>query len=253
VQSQLNKFKLQDVNLSNQSMENLKHFVESQKNINKVTIYIFEMGTNRSMLVPLFTQLLNLDSLVFFKIAMDDARTYLPADKINNRHVQALYIDNKDDVDFSHCVRLFPSFTRFEVNLGMLVYSNHAISSINELENLRELTISALYFDDDGNWNENYLQQLCIKNLKKISFRAYRLRIKHRIKNFEAFVKNHPNLKEFKMETSDFEFGILEVIVKNLRHLEKLVILTDNTTFAWNRDDISRMRGDKGSKLSKLC
>ncbi len=252
VQSQLNKFKLQDLNLNNQSMENLKRFVESQKNINTVTIYIFEME-DRLMLIPLFTLLLNLDSLVFFKIAMDDAIAYLPADKINNRHVQALYIDNMDETNFAHCFRLFPSFTRFEANLAILVHSSDAVSSVNQLENLRELRISARYFDDDGNWNENYLKQLRIKNLEKISFREYPVRYVDRIEDFRAFIVNHPNLKEFHMETSDFPFAIVEVIVKNLRHLEKLVILTDNTSFAWNRDDVSRMRGDKGSKLSRFC
>jgi hypothetical protein len=249
-QIQLDKIRISSLDLDSTSMNNLKNFVLSQKNVNEVKICFME--TDSSPFTPIFTHLLNLDSLVVVKIEMDDDVSKLPADQINNRHVHSLHIADIESGMIAHYLRLFPQASRLEVNLSVL-FNNHdnAISTINEHENLVELVISGRYSVDDDDWNEDedYLKQLRIKNLAKISFREYPARNGDRIEIFREFCKNHPNLKEFKMETSNVGIGVVEVIVKNLKHLEKFTISTENSTFAWNQDDLCRIRESKGVKI----
>jgi hypothetical protein len=231
-------------------MNNLDQFVKSQKHIKKVSVIFREADC--SPFVPVFTQLFSLDSLKAVNATITKNMTLLPLEQINNRHVQELCVDDIGLAGFAHCLRMFPSFTRLVVSVNDLL-NNEIVALVNSLESLVELTISgrSVDDDDDDDWDETYLQRLQIKNLEKISFREYLIYNRNRIDVFTTFCKNHPNLKEFKMESSDFGFGIVEVIVKNSKRLEKLVISTETSTFVWNQDEFSQIRKSKGVRLSK--
>jgi hypothetical protein len=91
-------------------MENMKEFVQSQNNIKKVAL-IFEL-TDTSSLTPILTQLLNLNSLVNVKIAIDDALSNLSAEAIKNRHVQALHVDDVTPEAFGPVLSKSTNFCR---------------------------------------------------------------------------------------------------------------------------------------------
>ncbi len=255
-QIQLEKLKIDNVDLNNASLDNLYQFVQRQKIISECVLEFSEM--DYSVYTPLITHLLNLESLRSVKIRLDNIETSLPVDQINNHHVKFLRVDDHRAITYSHCFRLFPAVTKLEIMPWW--WDEHVVEAINSGggEIVTELTVNGRYAEIFLAWNENFLKELKFKILEKVSFREYPANdgsgslFENRVEYFREFVKNHPNLKEFKVQTRDFRLETVEVILANLSQLEKLVIATNSFTFAWNQSDLEKLRLNKGVKLFKI-
>ncbi len=229
-------------------MVNLRNFVLSQDRISRVVINDYNAESTNFM--PIFTHLLKLDSLDLIEVFVKDFVERFPVEQFCNRMVRELCLNIFANASMlEHCFRVFPSVTSLQVDFESLL-ENRFISLINAQENLREFTISGQFKLVYADLTEGFLQQLQIKNLEKVSFRAYPGFLYDRVLNFNAFTKNHPNIKEFKIETVAFGLELIEVILKNLQQLEKLVISTPNLTIAWNQEELYRLRNSKGAKVS---
>jgi hypothetical protein len=234
--------------LDEASMVNLRNFVLSQDRISRVVINDYNAESTNFM--PIFTHLLKLDSLDLIEVFVKDFVERFPVEQFCNRMVRELCLNIFANASMlEHCFRVFPSVTSLQVDFESLL-ENRFISLINAQENLREFTISGQFKLVYADLTEGFLQQLQIKNLEKVSFRAYPGFLYDRVLNFNAFTKNHPNIKEFKIETVAFGLELIEVILKNLQQLEKLVISTPNLTIAWNQEELYRLRNSKGAKVS---
>ncbi len=150
-------------------------------------------------------------------------------------------MDN-DPINYIHSFQLFPAITSLEIQYDGL-WTNDVIWAINGLSNLREFTINGQYMwvDPEDENGEDFLEELLIEKLEKITFLMYPGFLE-RAHFYDSFTKNHPKIKEFVMETSDFGLAVVEVIVKNLKQLEKIDIKTGNSTFDWDSEKLSSFR-----------
>ncbi len=229
-------------------MANLQNFVLSQNRISRVLIDDYNAESTNFM--PIFSHLLKLDSLDSIEVFVKDFVERFPVEQLCNRMVRELRTNgNVQAFMLEHYFRVFLSVTSLQVDFQSL-WANRFISLINAQENLREFAVSETSNSVPADLREVYLQRLQIKNLEKVSFRAYPGFLYDRVLNFNAFTKNHPNIKEFKIETVAFGLELIEVILKNLKQLEKLVISTPNLTIAWNQEELYRLRNSKGAKVS---
>jgi hypothetical protein len=245
--------KVDSADLNNASLDNFNQFMQRQKIISECVLDFLDI--DYSVYIPFITHLLNLESLVSVKIRAEEIETNFPVDKICNRNVKFLRIDDHTAVTHSHCFRLFPAVTKLEIMPWW--WDEDVVEAINSGggDNVTELTVNGRFTDISENWNENYLKELKFKVLEKVSFRKYPADsslIDNRVECFREFVKNHPNLKEFKVQSSDFGFRIVEVIVLSLSQLEKLVVATDSFTFAWNKSELEKLRRSKGQLFKFL-
>jgi hypothetical protein len=140
---------------------------------------------------------------------------------------------------------MFPRFSRLVLRLFTLRLENdEVIAQINTLQNLEDFVIDGQLLGAQmlREKSDNFLKKLQIKNLERIEFEKYEFSSPQMTQNFDTFTKNHPNIKCFKVETSDFGLATVEVIVKNLKQLEKLIIKTPISTFKWNIEDLKQLR-----------
>jgi hypothetical protein len=224
------------------SIENLKNFLESQKKISKLGLNMWRDGASNYN--SALWHLLNLKSLESVQISMINLMQYLLIERCKNLLVKTLKMREMDNdpINYIHSFQLFPAITSLEIQYDGL-WTNDVIWAINGLSNLREFTINGQYMwvnpeDENG---EDFLEELLIEKLEKITFLMYPSFLE-RAHFYDTFTKNHPNIKEFVMETSDFGLAVIEVIVKNLEKLEKLIIKLDKTTFDWDSEKLSSFR-----------
>ncbi len=239
---QLTKLTIIDLSLDLGSIENFKNFLESQHNISKFGLNMWRDGASNYS--SSLRRLLNLKSLEFVQIGMINLIQYLPLDRCKNLRINGLktWGMNDDFMKYIHCFQLFPAITSLEIQYAGL-WDDPVIWAINGLPNLRDFTINGrrvLINPEDEN-GENFLEKLRIEKLEKITFLMYPGFLK-RARFYDTFTKNHPNIKEFVMETSDLGLAVIEVIVKNLKQLEKIDIKTGNSTFAWDSEKLSSFR-----------
>jgi hypothetical protein len=233
----------------NTSVDNLKRFVESQK-----SIQIVEIGQQielTSDFVPVFKHLLNLNCLVSFTIAAENALQIFREMQICNRHVKTLISRDRSPEEFEKLFKMFPKISRLEFYLFTLCLENdNVLALINSLQHLKELSIVGRFLTAETllENTDYFLRKLQIKNLEKVQFVKYEFSSPRMSKNIDAFTKNHPGIKIFEVETSDFGLTSIEVIVKNLKQLEKLDIKTPNSTFSWDLEDLKKLRKSQQKK-----
>jgi hypothetical protein len=146
---------------------------------------------------------------------------------------------------------MFPGIYRLTLFLFRLWLENdEVIALINSLQNLRELVIDGRFLNAQmmREMSDNFLKKLQIKNLEKIQFEKYEFSSPQMTQNFDTFTKNHPGIKHFEIESSDFGLATIEVIVKNLKQLEKLIIKTPNSTFSWDLEDLKKLKKSQQKK-----
>jgi hypothetical protein len=233
---------INDLSLDLGSIENLKNFLESQKKVSKFGLNMWRDGASNYN--SALWHLLNLKSLESVQISMINLIQYFPIERCKNHLVKTLkMVEIEDDpTNYIHCFRLFPAITSLEVQYAGL-WDDPVIWAINGLSNLKEFTIHgrrvAVNPEDEN--GEDFFEKLRIEKLEKMTFRKYPGFVE-RARFYDTLTKNHPKIKELVMETSDFGLAVVEVIVKNLKQLQKLVIRLDKTTFDWDSEKLSSFR-----------
>jgi glutaredoxin-related protein len=238
-QIQLTSFSVQSVKFDKTSLDNLESFLESQTSIKFVGVGA-KMGL-ASDSVPIFKHLLNLKTLEILKITTRN----FPDIQVSNGHVKALISRDQSPEEFEKLFQMFPGISQFVLSLAKLCLENdEVVALINSLPNLKEFAIdgSNLPARLVSENTDNFLRKLQLRNLEKIQFVEYQFDSHRMTQNFDTFTKNHPNIKHFEVESSDFGLVTIYVIVKNLKQLKKLVIKVPNSTFSWNMKDLKRLR-----------
>ncbi len=208
---------------------NMQKFVESQKKVIKVGIN--NMFFNETTIyAPIFQTLLQLKSLV--EVLTNSSWPDYPFQNPNVQKLRILMLD----VD--SCLRRFPGIVSLEILFDSLA-GDDVILAINNLKNLRNFTIKG----DARNAGQRdaFLEKLLIKNLEKVTFLRYPER-NCRVQFYDRFTRNHPKIKEFKIEADDFGMGAVRVIVRNLENLEKFVFETEDSKFEWDLEKLNDFR-----------
>ncbi len=200
------------------------------------------MADEISVYVPTLQPILLLKSLVEV-----ETNSRWPAYPFQNPNLQTLGFTMENSVEmpnvesYLNCLRMFPSIASLEVPFDSL-FNQEIILAINNLGNLREFTINGQSTSyGDLTRNELFLEKLLIKNLEKVTFLRYSER-NCRVQFYDRFTRNHPKIKEFKIEADDFGMGAVRVIVRNLENLEKFVFETEDTKFEWDLEKLNDFR-----------
>jgi hypothetical protein len=245
----LSKLKCSFLDFDELATENFEKFLLAQNHLKK-----FIVGNTIHLtkdFAPILLHLWNLETLVIVNDRVMDLLANLQEDQLKNHRIKTLKIrilrDENLETIARYC-RLVPAITSLNFPYSALALQGIELV-INGLKDLKELNVYTHFTRSREAIRGADLRRLKIENLEKVSFVQLKGSVSCSLStdDFEAFVENHPKVKEMEVQIDRVDLDLIRLIVSNLKLLEKLFIKTKHTTLCCNFKDLKIMR--KASKI----